>query len=319
MKTLTLALILIFFIRKSFSSHFRGGVITWRSVEETATSVVVEFTCYWSWRNDFSAATFCDDSTIQSGNLMGINDPIICDVGCASLTTKLTTTTNAKSTTTKSTTTTTTKKPTTSTTTLATKSTTPGLSNLAIGDTQMYCNAYSVDENWSRGDRTFNFTFPKGGYYEVRYYGNQWVALNQGGGSWEVRTTLDLSARPDNGRINTSPVTQVPQFITLRKGLNYSFKIPTYDADGDFVRCRYALAANNECGGVCIDPKISPIAINPYTCELSFKGGTAITGYYAISLMLEDYITNSSMAPLSSVPLQLLVEVVDVNTTCTTK
>lgn len=128
---------------------------------------------------------------------------------------------------------------------------------------------------------------------------------------------LDVTNRADNGKINTSPVTQVPQFIKMRKGFKYSITIPTYDVDGDVVRCRFAQAAKGECGGACYTSAV-PAQINPNTCELKFDANAALNGYYVIALMLEDFMTNSSTKPMSGVPIQLLIQVVTISSTCVT-
>lgn len=130
-----------------------------------------------------------------------------------------------------------------------------------------------------------------------------------------MRSVLDLRVRAD-GKINTSPVTQVPQFIKMRKGFLYKFKIPTYDVDGDFVRCRFASSLLNECGGVCSPPAAA--YINQNTCEFTFDAATATVGYYAMALVLEDFITSTSTTALSAVPVQLLIQVVNVVSSCVT-
>lgn len=192
-----------------------------------------------------------------------------------------------------------------------------GTNGEVIGTTSMKCNDYDTTDDWSRGDRVFQFTIPKTNDYEASFTGSAWISLNSGGGTWEVRTMLDVTNRPDTGRINTSPVTQMPQFIKMRRGFNYNFQIPTYDVDGDFVRCRWADSLKGECGGVCYTSTV-PANIDAYSCALSFNSAVAGTGYYALSLEMEDFMTNSSTNAMSAVPIQLLIQVVDVVSSCVT-
>ncbi len=41
----------------------------------------------------------------------------------------------------------------------------------------------------------------------------------------------------------------MPPVLQLRAGTKHVLKIPTYDADGDVVKCRWASNALNECSG----------------------------------------------------------------------
>ena len=66
---------------------------------------------------------------------------------------------------------------------------------------------------------------------------------------WEMRLVMDLTKRMDSGKINNSPITLVPPIIQVRLGSVHKIMIPTYDRDGDEVRCRWSEMAKNECGG----------------------------------------------------------------------
>ena len=55
------------------ASHFRGGLVSWRSVGsiDTKSSVSLEITQRYGWRRDFSEYTNCDDSAITAHRLSG--------------------------------------------------------------------------------------------------------------------------------------------------------------------------------------------------------------------------------------------------------
>ena len=53
-----------------------------------------------------------------------------------------------------------------------------------------------------------------------------WITLVQGGGSWEIRVKGDLTPRPDNGKINTSPTTTMSPVVRLRHGATHNITIP---------------------------------------------------------------------------------------------
>jgi formylmethanofuran dehydrogenase subunit A len=60
------------------SSHFRGGSITWKPVATYSTTVLIQFTATWSWRQ---TAYSCGANNI--GSVTGPNDDLICDTGCS--------------------------------------------------------------------------------------------------------------------------------------------------------------------------------------------------------------------------------------------
>lgn len=66
---------------------------------------------------------------------------------------------------------------------------------------------------------------------------------------WEVRVKGNLSPRPDNGMINSSPVTTITPIVRLQHGCTHDVRIRVQDADQDDVRCRWAIG--NECSGIC--------------------------------------------------------------------
>jgi len=69
-------------IGSSYASHFRYGTIFWQPVSNTTTSVTMLITHSWAWRLSSSTATYCNNTVIASGALMGPSENIKCDVGC---------------------------------------------------------------------------------------------------------------------------------------------------------------------------------------------------------------------------------------------
>ena len=55
-----------------------------------------------------------------------------------------------------------------------------------------------------------------------------------------MSTTLNLTRRNDNGRINSSPVSRSAAYVRFQEGCPQSLRIPVEDPDGDVVKCRFA-------------------------------------------------------------------------------
>ena len=53
-------------------------------------------------------------------------------------------------------------------------------------------------------------------------------------------TSVNLTRRSDNGRINSSPISRSAALVRFPEGCSQSIRIPVEDPDGDVVKCRYS-------------------------------------------------------------------------------
>ena len=60
----------------------------------------------------------------------------------------------------------------------------------------------------------------------LRYTGRAWIALVEGGDNWEVRVKGNLTARPDTGVVNSSPISSMSPIVRLLRGCNHTIVIP---------------------------------------------------------------------------------------------
>ncbi|XP_053390686.1 uncharacterized protein LOC128553528 [Mercenaria mercenaria] len=119
-----------------------------------------------------------------------------------------------------------------------------------VGSLKFYCTDYKAEE-WSFGRNSVIYVPPSSvKQFSFGFSGGNWIALLQGGGSWSLRATVDLSMRSDNGKINTSPTVEMPPVVNWQTGCSYNLTLPVADVDGDVVKCRWA-KETEECGGVC--------------------------------------------------------------------
>lgn len=145
-----------------------------------------------------------------------------------------------------------------------------------------------------------------------------------------------------DGKYNTAPTSAMVPVKLLRLGFSYTWLIPTADTDGDTVRCRWASATArvptniiaDECAGICgtfpnsylnnsncrsksIDFRITNKSSTDLCLLYSVSYTTTRVGFWAVSLMMEDYEFPSSTTPMSVTPLQFLVQVYTISHTCT--
>ena len=127
---------------------------------------------------------------------------------------------------------------------------------------------------------------------------------------------LNTLVRSDTGKVNNSPVSSVAPVITVRLGAFLTnIDLKPADADNDNVRCRWASAAQKECGSVCAS--LPSGTILPNSCILQFNSNTK-AGWYAASMTMEDYATTTSTTAFSAVAVQSLLQVVSVSSSCIT-
>ena len=172
------------------------------------------------------------------------------------------------------------------------------------------CTDFSVEENWSFGERryTHDFTASASDIVTVGFTGGDWIAPFNS--RWNISTTFSLVTRNDTGRINSSPRAITAPVIRLQEGCNHTIPLAVTDPDGDIIRCRWA--EGRECAGIC--NQFPGAELDPDSCTIRYLANRGAR-FWAAALMIEDFIPESPQ-PLSSVALQFLVLVVQSTDSC---
>lgn len=182
--------------------------------------------------------------------------------------------------------------------------------SFTVADTGYHCTDFSVQEDWTQGENSFEYTFSDEGPWLISYSSCCWISLANGGSSWLLSTTVNLTRRQDNGKINSSPISAMAPIVRHQQGCPKTITIPAEDSDGDKVRCRWSIGSYRECGGVC--QSFQSGALDEGKCTLSLHSNIAL-GWHAVAITLEDYPASTtnfqSATPYSHVSLQFLVHV----------
>ncbi|XP_052774203.1 uncharacterized protein LOC128212867 isoform X2 [Mya arenaria] len=184
----------------------------------------------------------------------------------------------------------------------------------SIGKLFYSCTDYSISEDWSSGrGRIIETIYPLDVSKPIKFgfKGAAWIdTLNVGGGgNWNLRVTAYLVAREDTNTINSSPTAEIAPIVRLQSGCNHTITVPVGDIDGDIVRCRWA-DTSEECGEVCHG--LPNAELDNVTCSITYSAIYA-TGWYAVAIQVEDFVTFSSVNALSSIPVQFLIFVYTAN------
>lgn len=188
---------------------------------------------------------------------------------------------------------------------------------------QTPCVSYDIAMDVSTGNSITPVTLLADSQLILTYSSSAWLPLVQSTSAlYSLVTSVDLRVRSDNGRINSSPTSTMAALVTILVNIQQTLRIPMSDIDSDIVKCRWAnqtsLIGNtivNECQGVCQNIPGAQLFTSSNTnnnCSLTFT--TAVAGYYAIALQVEDFMpTAPNGPPLSSIPLQFLVQTLNIS------
>ena len=260
------------------ASHFRGGLIYWKTVgpvNVTSRLVPVEITQRFGWRRDYSPLTRCNDHTISTGNLTGEAGDLLCTSGCAT-------------------------------------------AGQNLGSVQVYCTDYSIMNNWMVGERSYVVWLPHSdNVVTASFSGGEWIelvhpALNRKSANWDVRVTFNFNAT-SRATGNASPVSKMSPVISMFHGCEYTVRLPAVDPDGDTIRCRWANSSLGECSDVCMT--FPGAQLDEERCTISYNA-TGAVGVYAVAMQVDDFASATDVQPISSVPLQFLVNVSRASIAC---
>ena len=171
------------------------------------------------------------------------------------------------------------------------------------------CTDFSIEENWSFGERQFNYTFSGGPNITIAFTGYNWISPFRA--RWSILTSFTMATRNDTGRINSTPRAITSPGLRLQENCNHTIRIPVYDPDNDIIRCRLAVGYA-ECDGICGGFPGADLDLE--SCSIMYTANQGV-GFKAAAIVIEDFLPGSTV-PMSSVGLQFLVLVVHTMSPC---
>jgi hypothetical protein len=257
-------------------NHFRGGTITWQPIINNVTanstvSIMITQTYTWtlSQIGCNSSMITAQSPLVNTGTKAGSGINLTCNASCS------------------------------------TSGGYVGNEVPVVG----YCTDFSTTLDLTVSQRSDIVNLTAGAYFTATFAaagGWQTLALGSSAG-WSLSSLIDLRVRSDNGLINTPPVATSMSYISVPVNVQQSIQIPVLDADNDVLRCRFANGPL-ECVNTCPPGSLPSGTSLASSCILTITG-TTVGDYYLVAIQVEDFITNASTTPMSSVPLQFLIYV----------
>ncbi|CAF2778603.1 unnamed protein product [Rotaria sp. Silwood2] len=156
-------------------------------------------------------------------------------------------------------------------------------------------------------------TLQEGDDFSAAFQQSAWRPLATASSApWSISVRINVNRRSDNGLYNNAPVATMMSPILIPVNQLTIINVPVADADGDIIHCRWSTTSNgvDECGGVC-PPSSLPSNMTIYpNCTILIIDQT-VGNWFAVALMVEDFIDSTSIIPLSSIPVQFLVQIVN--------
>ncbi|CAF5006832.1 unnamed protein product [Rotaria sp. Silwood1] len=266
-------------------SHFLGGTISWHPFHESATGspVAIVITQTYSWTYSLITCTTADITTnelIHVGSYTYLTTQTLdCISNCYS-----------------------------------------GAAGYVPPSVRPRCTDISAPLGTTVGQRSDIVYLSASNDFTAAFQQNAWRPLATAlSASWSIATHIKVQPRSDNGLYNSAPVATMMSPIEIPVNRPTAVTVPVGDADGDTTRCRWSTSSNgiDECGGVCPPHSLPPNAIIYPNCTIIITGQT-VDNWFAVAIMVEDFISPTSTTPLSAVPVQFLVHVVN-SPSCTTE
>ncbi|XP_072235925.1 uncharacterized protein [Leuresthes tenuis] len=113
-----------------------------------------------------------------------------------------------------------------------------------------------------------------------------WVPTRNSVSNWRLNTLVDLGIRSDTREPNRSPDIAILPFMRVPQNCPRTYKLASFDPDGDRVRCRYGNMRGVECGG-CNQP--SGFHLDQDSCTLHYQYSPADPRVYGFEMVVEDY------------------------------
>ncbi|CAF2410032.1 unnamed protein product [Rotaria sp. Silwood2] len=257
--------------------HFLGGTITWHPLNASATGSTIDIVITQTYSWTYSVMQ-CTESMTATNQMIPVNDSY---ASLASRTLDC----------------------------IANCGTSGGYIAPSIVP---YCTDVSASVGTTVGQRLDTVSIQAGSDFVVGFNDSSWRELVQGtGAAWSIAARINLTQRADTGFYNNAPVATMMSPVNIVKDQPTVIKVPIADADGDNLQCRWSTLSGgiDECGGTC-PPNSLPANTTIFPNCTIIITGTIVDQWYAVTLMVEDFISSSSTTPLSATPVQFLVHVV---------
>ncbi|KAM7424755.1 hypothetical protein PAMA_000894 [Pampus argenteus] len=154
------------------------------------------------------------------------------------------------------------------------------------GTLDMSTNAPQYNGQWCETETVLTKHVPNDKPFQMREASCCWIQTRNSVSNWRLLTYVDLGTRSDTGEPNRSPDIAILPFLRVPQNCPRTYKLMSFDPDGDKVQCRYGNIAGTECG-TCNQP--SGFQLDQDSCTLHYNYSNADPRVYGFELVVEDF------------------------------
>ncbi|XP_039652096.1 uncharacterized protein LOC120556518 [Perca fluviatilis] len=155
-----------------------------------------------------------------------------------------------------------------------------------VGVLDSSTNAPQYNREWCETETVSTRNVPTDRPFQMRADSCCWIANRNGLSNWRLLTSVDLGSRSDTGEPNHSPDIAILPFLRVPQNCPRTYKLMSFDPDGDRVRCRYGSVSDGECS-TCNQP--SGFILDEGSCSLHYLNSNADPSPYGFELVVEDF------------------------------
>ncbi|KAK1890832.1 Oncoprotein-induced transcript 3 protein [Dissostichus eleginoides] len=160
------------------------------------------------------------------------------------------------------------------------------VTNQQRGTIDRSTNAPQRNGQWCETETVQQRKVPTDKPFQMRASGCCWIRTRNRVSGWRFQTQVDLGSRSDTGKPNRSPDIAILPFLRVPQNCPRTYKLMSFDPDGDTVRCRYGNIRNIECSG-CNQP--SGFVLDQGSCSLHYRHAIANPSVFGFELVVEDF------------------------------
>ncbi|XP_038557851.1 uncharacterized protein LOC119890595 [Micropterus salmoides] len=147
-------------------------------------------------------------------------------------------------------------------------------------------NAPQYNNQWCETETVSTRSIPSDNPFQMNAASCCWIPTRNWVHNLRLMTYVDLGTRSDTGKPNQSPEVAILPLLRVPQNCPRTYKLMSFDPDGDKVRCRYGNIIGTECSS-CNQP--SGFDLDQGSCTLHYRDSYVNTGVYGFELVVEDF------------------------------
>ncbi|XP_047219678.1 uncharacterized protein LOC124867324 [Girardinichthys multiradiatus] len=151
-------------------------------------------------------------------------------------------------------------------------------------------NTQFYKSRWCETENIESWSLPTDKPVQFRAASCCWISTRNSVSNWRFITLVDLGTRSDTRKPNKSPNIAVLPIIRVPQNCPRTYKLASFDPDGDHVRCRYGNVPNIECD-TC--NSIPGFQLDQDSCTLRYQSTSADYRSFGFEMVVEDFPQSS--------------------------